>query len=515
MSVPTLVVIDDEVTVLDTVRAIGHRAGFEVVTCANGFEGIEVSGRTRPDLVMVDLRMPDVDGLQVLRAIHQADPACQMILMTGYASVDTAVEAIKLGAMDYLSKPLDVVRVEQLLLNVCNELQKRHTARSPQLRLRDSLGMIGDGPAMQSLVGAIERLAPFIRTALITGETGTGKELAARAIHRVGRRADKPFVVVDCSAVVESLFESELFGYVRGAYAWATDDRAGLFEAADGGVLLLDEIGDLPLGVQAKLLRVLELGEVCRVGSLEPRHVDVQVLASTNRDLRDEVVAGRFRSDLFYRLNIVEVRVPPLRERREDIAQLARAFVRECATRLSKSLVDITHGGGALLAQAPWHGNVRELRNVIERACLLADGPYLTEADIRMCVPHESFRPASGADSSGRLPSPSVEHPEPPLLSTVEREHILRALQHARGNKKAAARLLGVSRRALYRRLERLGLEGTIIRRRDLGDADGALGGRRIVGAGTPNLELGDQSSTQTARSALSRAIGTGLRSDL
>jgi DNA-binding NtrC family response regulator len=479
MNLPTLLVIDDEPTVLDTVRAIGVRAGFDVITCANGHQGIEASRRVRPDLVMVDLRMPDLDGLQVLRAIHQADPACQMVLMTGYASVETAVEAIKIGAMDYLSKPLDVVRVEQLLLNVCDDVKKRQSAASTEPPLREALGMIGEGPAMRHLVGAIERLSPFIRTALVTGETGTGKELAARAIHRAGRRADRAFVVVNCSAVVESLFESELFGHVRGAFAWATEDRAGLFEAADGGVLLLDEIGDLPLGVQAKLLRVLELGEVYRVGSLEPRRVDVQVLAATNRDLRTEVVSGRFRSDLFYRLNIVEVRIPALRERREDVLHLARAFLRECATRLSKSLIDLTEEAGALLVQAPWDGNVRELRNVIERACLLADGPLLSESDIRSCLPHESYRPvAAEATAAARPTSPWAEHPEPPLLATVERDHILRALQHARGNKKAAARLLGVSRRALYRRLERLGLESTIIRRRDLPDFDRELTGR-------------------------------------
>ena len=326
MNLPTLLVIDDEQTVLDVVRAIGVRAGFDVLTCATGHQGIEVARTAKPDLVMVDLRMPDLDGLQVLRAIQQTGPSCQMVLMTGYASVETAVEAIKIGAMDYLSKPLDVDRVEQLLLNVCDEVRKRRQAPAAE-PVRDGLGMIGQGPAMRHLVGAIERLAPFIRTALITGETGVGKELAARAIHRAGRRGERPFVVVNCSAVVESLFESELFGHVRGAFAWATDDRAGLFEAADGGVLLLDEVGDLPLGVQAKLLRVLELGEVYRVGSLEPRRVDVQVLAATNRDLRNEVLAGRFRSDLFYRLNIVEVRIPPLRERREDIPHLARAFV--------------------------------------------------------------------------------------------------------------------------------------------------------------------------------------------
>ena len=372
---PTLLVIDDEPTVLEAVKTIGERSGFDVVCCADGESGVEASRTGRPDLVMVDLRMPGVDGLQVLRAIHQADPRCQMVLMTGYASVETAVEAIKIGAMDYLSKPLDVGRVEELLAQVKADVAKRREQESQaEADAGEVYGMVGRSTAMRHLVGAIGRLAPFVRTALITGETGTGKELAARALHRAGRRREKPFVVVNCSAVVESLFESELFGHVRGAFAWAMEDRAGLFEAADGGVLLLDEVGDLPLGVQAKLLRVLELGEVYRVGSLEPRRVDVQVLAATNRDLRVEVAAGRFRSDLFYRLNIVEIRIPPLRERRDDIAPLARLFVHDCAERLGRPLVDISDDAAALLAAAPWDGNVRELRNVIERACLLADG---------------------------------------------------------------------------------------------------------------------------------------------
>lgn len=474
---PTLLVIDDEPTVLDAVRTLGRAAGFDVICCANGRSGIDAARQSRPDLVMVDLRMPDLDGLQVLRAIHQADPRCQMVLMTGYASVETAVEAIKIGAMDYLSKPLDVSRVEQLLGQVRGDVDRRREqemAAPNDADQPETFGMVGRSMAMRHLIGAISRLAPFVRTALISGETGTGKELAARALHRAGRRQDKPFVVVSCSAVVEALFESELFGHVRGAFAWAMEDRAGLFEAADGGVLLLDEVGDLPLGVQAKLLRVLELGEVYRVGSLEPRRVDVQVLAATNRDLRAEVAAGRFRSDLFYRLNIVEIRIPPLRERREDVAPLARIFLRECAARLGRPLSDLSDEACALLATAPWDGNVRELRNVIERACLLAEGPSLTEHDIRPCLPDDT---EARVDAGPRFVpvGPVADAADPPLLATVERDHILRALQHARGNKKVAARLLGLSRRALYRRLERLGLEGTIVRRRDTLERDVSL----------------------------------------
>jgi transcriptional regulator with GAF, ATPase, and Fis domain len=275
-------------------------------------------------------------------------------------------------------------------------------------------------------------------------------------------------VTVNCSAVVETLFESELFGHVRGAFTGATENKQGLFELADNGTLFLDEIGELPPAVQAKLLRVLELGEVHRVGSLEPRKVNVHVVAATNRDLRVEVAAGRFRSDLYYRLNIVEVKLPPLRDRREDIPYLTAAFVRETSERLQKPLAGLTPGAERLLSLAAWDGNVRELRNVIERACIMADGDLITERELTGSMPALSyavpFRPAAGALAAAE---PAEAAASDDLLATVEREHIQRALVRAHGNKKAAARMLGLSRRALYRRLERLDLGDTIMRRRD------------------------------------------------
>src|SRR3954466_6681176 len=304
---PLLVVVDDEQPILDVVSRFARRAGYETETCSNGREAIALLQTRRADLVLVDLRMPDVGGLDVLRAIRDIDPGCQAVLMTGYASVETAVEAIKLGATDYLSKPIDFQRLDQLLVGVRDDLERRRnllSIESDVARRLEFCGMIGRGPAMQELFGMIRRLAPHVRTALITGETGTGKELVARALHRTGPRHDRRFVAVNCSAVVETLFESELFGHVRGAFTGATDHKQGLFELADNGTLFLDEIGELPLTMQAKLLRVLELGEVHRVGSLDPRKVSVHVIAATNRDLRAEVAAGRFRSDLFYRLNI-------------------------------------------------------------------------------------------------------------------------------------------------------------------------------------------------------------------
>jgi two-component system response regulator HydG len=463
---PVLIIIDDEPGILEVVGRFAARAGFEVVACAGGSEGIAKVQSTHADLAMVDLRMPDVGGLEVLRAIRDSNPNCQAVLMTGYASVDTAVEAVKLGAMDYLSKPLDFGRLQQMFANVQDEIERRRSVLSMErdLALRlEFCGMIGRGPLMQDLFALIRRLAPHVRTALITGETGTGKELVARALHRTGPRRDRRFVTVNCSAVVESLFESELFGHVRGAFTGATENKPGLFEAADGGTLFLDEIGELPPSVQAKLLRVLELGEVHRVGSLEPRRVNVHVIAATNRDLRLEVGAGRFRSDLYYRLNIVEVKLPPLRDRREDIPYLTAAFVRDAADRLGKPLEGLTPGAERLLAGAAWEGNVRELRNVMERACILADTPFITERELMVTVAPEMAR--SAASAVGRVPPPSDHDGE--SLAAVERDHIQRALAKAGGNKKAAAQMLGLSRRALYRRLERLDLAGSISRRRE------------------------------------------------
>ena len=462
---PLLLVIDDEQGILDLVGRFARRAGYDVETCSSGRDAIALLQTRRADLVLVDLRMPDVGGLDVLRAIRDIDSRCQAVLMTGYASVETAVDAIKLGAMDYLSKPIDFQRLEHLLASVRDDLERRRNLLSIESDLAKRLefcGMIGRGPAMQELFGMIRRLAPHVRTALITGETGTGKELVARALHRTGPRHERRFVTVNCSAVVETLFESELFGHVRGAFTGATENKPGLFELADNGTLFLDEIGELPLAVQAKLLRVLELGEVHRVGSLDPRKVNVHVLAATNRDLRAEVAAGRFRSDLYYRLNIVEVRLPPLRDRREDIPYLTAAFVRDTSERLQKTLAGLTPGAERVLSSAAWDGNVRELRNVIERACILADADFITERELAISMPPAPYavpRPVA-AGASGAAEE---------LLVNVEREHIQRALVRANGNKKAAARMLGLSRRALYRRLERLDLSDTIMRRRDAG----------------------------------------------
>jgi DNA-binding NtrC family response regulator len=456
---PTLLVVDDERSIRDVMKDVAERAGYQVVTCAGGREALEHLRDHHANVAAVDLQMPDVGGLDVLRAIRDTDPDCQVILMTGNATIESAVEAVKLGAVDYLTKPINFQRFRELLSSVRDSISRRQRlleAEQQAAKNTEFCGMIGRGSAMLELFGFIQRLAPHIRTALITGETGTGKELVARALHRTGPRHDKRFVVINSSAIVPALFESELFGHVRGAFTGASDNKSGLFEYAHGGTLFLDEIGELPLTVQAKLLRVLESGEVQRVGSLEPKRVDVHVLAATNRNLATETEAGRFRSDLLYRLNVVEVHVPSLRDRREDIPYLTAAFVQQSAQRLNKRLAGLTPSAERALMAARWDGNVRELRNVIERACILADSELITERELFRHRPPPAAPPA-------RLAPPPADDGDGPL-SELERDHIVRVMESVGGNKMSAARILGIGRRALYRRLERYGI-GTIERR--------------------------------------------------
>jgi len=443
---PSLLVVDDEAPVLSLIERLAHKAGFDVMTCSSGTDAMRLLLHKPTDLAMIDLRMPDVNGLDLLRQIRRAVPGCEVILMTGHAGVESAVEAIKLGAREYLTKPFDFDRLRTVLAGIRAELSRRAQVvalESAVARQLEFCGMLGRSPAMQEVFSLIQRLAPHAKAVLLCGETGTGKELAARAFHRAGPRQAKPFIAVNCSAVVATLFESELFGHVRGAFTGALDAKAGLFEGAQGGTLFLDEVGELPLTVQAKLLRTLESGEVQRIGSLQTRRVDVTVIAATNRDLRAEVAAGHFRGDLFYRLNVIELELPPLRDRREDIPYLTAAFAGDCAQRMQKPLTGLTAAAERLLLNAHWGGNVRELKNVVERACMLAEGSLITERDIE------------GGLGPALAPGQHAQRRASPALHAVERGHIVDVLRQVNGNRMAAAKMLGISRRALYRRLER------------------------------------------------------------
>jgi two-component system response regulator HydG len=444
---PLLLLVDDDAQIRQLLSEVGDREGFEVFEAADGAAALEMLQRRHMDLVLLDLHMPRVNGLAVLRGVRATKSSSQIALMSGNATVEDAVEAIKLGASEYFSKPLDMARVRALMAAMRQQYLDRNSVLEADATLAQRLevcGMIGRSPAIREMFSVILRLAPHARTVLVTGETGSGKELVARALHELGPRRQRKLVTVNCSAVVETLFESELFGHVRGAFTGATADKAGVFEAANGGTVFLDEAGELPPGAQAKLLRTLENGELQRVGSVELRKVDVRVVAATNRRLDAEILAGRFRSDLYYRLNVVEIAVPPLRERSEDIPYLTAAFVKKFSKDFSKQITGLTEAAEERLVQWQWPGNVRELRNVIERACLLCEGHLLTEGDLARSL---SERPAVAA-------APADDEPAGPPPTADE---VRAALDGTAGNKSLAARRLGISRRALYRLIDKYG----------------------------------------------------------
>ena len=458
-----LLVVDDDPNIHPIVERFARPLGFDVHYVDSGREALSLLGELRPHVALVDVQMPELGGIDVLKAIRAEEPDCQVILMTGNASVDTAIEAVKAGALDYVGKPFDLARLRELLVGVRDHVQQRETLLRIDADVADRIvfhHMIGRSSVMQNLFGAIRRWAPHGRTILITGETGTGKELVARALHNAGPRRAKRFQTLNCSAVVETLFESELFGHVRGAFTGASENKVGLFEHSHQGTLLLDEAGELPLPLQAKLLRAVESGEVQRVGSLETKHVDVHVIAATNRDLRAEVAAGKFRLDLFHRLSIIEIQLPPLRDRRDDIPYLVAAFVRDLGPRVGRLITSVTPAAERRLQEAPWPGNIRELRNAIERACILGDGAVLSERDIDAALSTASLQPAPPLPL---VPADAIAPPDvsPDLLTTGQKEHIARVLSLVGGNKAAAAKRLGVSRRSLYRWLERLDVKSS------------------------------------------------------
>ena len=455
---PTLLVIDDDPDVLTIVDRFASELGFTVIQETNGQAALRSLPITKPDGAIIDVDLADIDGLSMLREIKAADPTSQVILMTNAATVDSAIEAIKAGALDYITKPFDIDRLRELLVTVRKSMERRETLLridADVARQFEFYGLIGRSPAMQELFDSVRRFAPYARTVLVTGETGTGKELVAKALHRLGPRREKKLVTVNCSAVVETLFESELFGHMRGAFTGATETKVGLFEHAHNGTIFLDEIGELPMSLQAKMLRAVELGEVQRVGSLEARRADVFAVAATNRDLRAEAAIGKFRSDLYFRLSMIELHIPPLRERRDDIPYLTAAFVREFATKLNRPIKGITPAAERLLHQAPWPGNVRELRNVVERACILSDNRIVIERELASAM---SVTMTNGDGARAAEHSDNGTGGDPALMSTAQRDQITRVLRQVSGNKAAAAKQLGISRRSLYRWLDRLNI---------------------------------------------------------
>lgn len=449
---PLLLIADDEPSVLQMLERLGYRLGYDVVTCDGGQAALRAMQERQADLALVDLRMPDLNGMEVLRQFRADVPSCAVVIMTAYGAIDSAVEAMKLGAREYITKPFDFPQLRQLLTDIRDDLRRRHDVPDvivsrPALDVRD---LLGDTPVMHEVSELVRTLAPSAKVVLLTGERGTGKELVARALHEGSPRHERPFVTINCGALVDTLFDRELFGHEKGAFTGADEAKPGLLEAANGGTVFLDDVAELPLSVQATLLQAIESGEIRRVGAQRGRAVDVAIVASTQRDLRADVAAGRFRADLYYRLSVVGIVLPPLRERRDDIPVLATAFLRDSATRLGRLLTGFTEDAMALLRDARWDGNVRELRGCVERACARATDALVTLDDVSVAL-HGEASPSLRSSGLHIVRSGATRAP----LQDVEKEHILSVLRDVRGNRVAAARVLGISRRALYRRLAR------------------------------------------------------------
>jgi len=438
-----LLAIDDNQENLEFLGTVLAQEGLEIFTADSAESGLQMFRSLRPQVVLLDLVMPGVEGMGLLERILTIDPGTDVILMTAHYSTESAVEAIQKGACDYLTKPFDLERLRGRVASLLADAKTRQETMRLDHELLNAYcfeGIVGRSPLMLEVFSMIRRVAPHFRTVLITGATGTGKELVARALHRLSPMSEGRFAVCNCSAIVETLLESELFGYVRGAFTGATQDKIGVFEYADGGTVFLDEIGDLPLSAQAKLLRVLQNYEVQRVGSPVPRKVKMRVIAATNHDLRALVGKRTFREDLFYRLAMIEVKLPRLLDRREDLPLLQRHFVNRFADEYKKQVTGLTRRAQARIASYPWPGNVRELENVIGSACMMAEGPVI---DIKDLPEPLRSRPSESASHEDSLVS----------FEELQKRHLTRVLEHVGGNKARAAEILGISRTTIYQLL--------------------------------------------------------------
>jgi DNA-binding NtrC family response regulator len=438
----TIAAIDDDKSSLDFIKAALKQQPVEILTQTDADAGLNMVLDRRPQIVLLDLMMPSMNGIQVLDRIIEAAPETEVILITGQYSAESAVEAIRRGASDYITKPINLGLLRDRVARLVAEAQQRRTALQLDgelLKTYQFEGMIGRSPLILQVFAKIRRIAPHYRTALVTGASGTGKELVAAALHRLSPVSNNRLAVCNCSAVVETLFESELFGHVRGAFTGAAQEKAGLFEYAHGGTVFLDEIGEIPLEMQSKLLRVLENGEIQRVGSPGVKKVDVRVVAATNRNLQELIAEKKFREDLYYRLSMVEVELPRLADRREDLPLLQRFFIEQFAEQYGKPIKGITPRAQIVLARYPWPGNIRELRSTLGSACMMADGELIDVRDL----PERLRTRATEAEN---------EQPNELLtLAEIERRHVLRVLEQVGGNKVQAAKILGINRATVYR----------------------------------------------------------------
>jgi two-component system response regulator PilR (NtrC family) len=445
-----ILVADDEPGVRESLAEVLRDAGYVVHAAADGAGALTALEQQEFAVVVTDLRMPGADGLTVLRRAREVSPQTLVVVMTAHGSVDTAVEALRAGAADYILKP---VVFDDLLAKVERLIEYRHLAWQTQMLRREVEaqynfeGMIGTSAAMREVFELIKKVAPTQSTVLITGESGTGKEVVARAIHHFSQVASRIFLPVNCAAIPENLLESQLFGHVRGAFTGAIASQEGLFSRAKGGTIFLDEIGDMPLGLQSKLLRAIESKEILPVGSTQPVTVDVRIIAASNRDLKQMAEAGQFREDLFYRLNVINIALPPLRDRREDIPGLAEFLVRRHNREMKRAYRGVDNATLKLLMSQPWKGNVRELDNVIEHAMILGNGEWITLADLP--------RPLRESDA----PLPPVGDELREALRAYERIHIETVLRRTHNDKRQAADLLGLSLSSLYRKMNELGID--------------------------------------------------------
>jgi DNA-binding NtrC family response regulator len=445
-----LLIVDDELSVRDSLGKWFREEGYEVATTENASDALTRLAEQRWDAALVDIKMHGTDGIELQRRMHELDPELIVIIMTGYASVETAVAALKNGAYDYVTKPLDPDEIAHL---VKNALTHKRTAQENVL-LRETVAevarpgeLIGQSAPMLKIFDAIETVGPTDATVLVTGESGTGKELVARAIHQASPRRFHPMVVIHCGALTETLLESELFGHEKGAFTGAQYRKKGKFEIAEGGTVFLDEIGDITLKTQTDLLRVLQEREITRVGGNQIIKVDFRCIAATNKDLERLIEEGKFRPDLFYRLNVFRVELPPLRMRRDDIPPLVDHFVRKFSLAMNKRVIRVSPAAMNQLQQQPWLGNVRELENAVERAMVVGREPELHEQDF-------IFKPQSGADFIGSK-----------TLDDMERAHILRVVEECGGNQSHAADVLDIDRVTLYHKLKKYGWTRTSLDR--------------------------------------------------
>jgi DNA-binding NtrC family response regulator len=437
-----ILLVDDEESFRAHLMRLFVRRGYAVAGAANGAEALALAEQRQFDVVLLDIVLPGLDGVEVLRTLKERVPETQVIMMTGNATVSNAIASMKLGAYDYLTKPFDFDELFILIERACELSALRQESKALHLELdrqRQFDEFVGSDSKTLAALALVEKVAPTDSTVLITGETGTGKELIAKAIHRQSHRHNKPFVVVNCSAMQEALLESEMFGYEKGAFTGAVKNKSGLIEVANTGTLFLDEVGDLQPNLQIKLLRFLENGEFRPVGSTHSRRAGVRVIAATNRDLKKLMGEDKFREDLFYRLNVINIQLPPLRERRDDIEALVEYFLKKLCATMGKCVTHLEKDALEVLKQYDWPGNVRELENVIERAVILTAANTITVDDL----PADLIHPTALS-----LPQSNDKS-----LAAIERDHILKVLAETSGNKAKAARILGITKKTLYAKL--------------------------------------------------------------